>query len=85
MREPKKIDELPKSDDPFWDGEKIRHTPQQISLCETHHPNRIFEHSGYINRHDGTVMCKYCPWGALLPGHLRVENGRLIDLNKIVS
>ena len=86
MREQrKKLADLPESNDDFWDGEKIRSVPQSIDICVTHSRDNYMDHKGYVNRHDGTVGCIYCPWGALLPGHLRVENGRLINIDEIVN
>lgn len=79
------IADLPSSDNEFWDGEVIRTTPQSIEICKTHSRDNYRSHRGYINRHDGTVGCIYCPWGALLPGHLRVEAGKLINLDELVG
>lgn len=78
MRGQKNIPDLPSSEDKnFWDGEVIRNTPQTIDICPTHSRKNYLTHNGYIDRHDGTVTCKFCPWGGLMSGNLRVIDGRL--------
>lgn len=85
MNAQKKIPDLPNSDNEFWDGEKLIHNPKSVYVCSTHSKSNYMTHTGYINRHDGTVMCKFCPWGAILSGNLRVENGRLIDVDLLIE
>lgn len=78
MNEPKKIADLPNSDDKeFWEGEVIKLTPKAVDICPTHSRKNYLTHNGYVDKHDGTVMCKFCPWGGLLTGNLRVIDGRL--------
>lgn len=75
----KKIQSLPKSDEEYWDGaETSLNTPKQIGLCETHFKDFTL-HTGYIDNHDGTISCKFCPWGTRLPGYMRVLDGRIVD------
>jgi len=80
----KKIPELPKSEDDYWDGaEKQLNKPKKIDICETHVKNKWLKHDGYIDNHDGTMSCSYCPWGGVLPGYLRVYKGKIVDLRKL--
>lgn len=83
MSAPRRVDELPSSKDDFWDGETAIHTPRPIAICETHGAKNYMKHTAYIDNHDGTVSCKFCPWGAMLPGYLRVLEGRLVDLRDL--
>lgn len=84
MNEQKKIPELPNSEDKsFWEGEVIKHTPRSIDICSTHSRKNYMTHNGYIDRHDGTVGCKFCPWGGYITGSLRVIEGRLKDISLV--
>lgn len=75
-----KIPELPKNSDEYWDGaETSLNTPKVIGLCATHFKKWI-DHEGYVDNHDGTVSCKFCPWGSILPGYLKVKDEKIIDL-----
>ena len=84
-KSPKNLSELPESSDiEFWgDGQKFRHSPIPIELCKTHTGKNWMEHIGYIDNHDGTVSCKWCPWGTRLPGYMKCVNGRIMDLRSI--
>ena len=78
----RKIPELPKSDDEYWDGaEKQLNRPKRIDICASH--VKWHKHDGYIDNHDGTISCKFCPWGAVLPGYMRVYNGKIVDFRKL--
>ena len=81
----KKIDNLPSSDDEFWDGERAVHTPKPINICRTHTVGKFMKHTRYIDNQDGTISCEDCPWGTRLPGYLRVEKGKLVDLRKLAN
>lgn len=71
MRE-QKIPSLPASNDEYWeDAEKYSGKPVRVKICKKHF---------YIDNHDGTVTCKFCPWGTKLPGYMRLLNNKLIDL-----
>jgi hypothetical protein len=78
----RKIPELPKSDDDYWDGaETSLNTPKPVKICETH--TKWQKHKGYIDNKDGTISCKFCGWGGILPGYMRVYNGEIIDLRRL--
>lgn len=75
---------LPNSDDAYWDGaikESVRPIP--ISICGTHKKDNWMEHNGYVDNHDGTISCKFCPWGCYLAGFLRVKDERILDLREL--
>jgi hypothetical protein len=73
------VSSLPKSDDEFWDGDKTGSVRKVMALCDTHGKNWK-DHVGYKDNHDGTASCKYCGWGFLLAGYLRVHNEKVYDL-----
>lgn len=75
-----KLNNLPKSDDEFWeDAEKYVGNPVKIQICDTHGKNWK-DHVGYKDNYDGTISCKFCPWGCRLPGYMRVYEGKVFDL-----
>lgn len=76
----KKIEELPASNDNFWDGETHILKPKKIGICKTHSRSNWMDHRDYIDNRDGTIICKYCPWGAKIPGYFKVHEGRIVDL-----
>lgn len=79
----KKIDDLPRSDDEYWEGaEKQMSSPKRVPLCQSHFKNWE-EHNGYLDNHDGTMSCKYCPWGARIPGYMRIHDERVVDFRKL--
>jgi len=79
----KKIADLPRSDSKYWDGaETHKSSPKNIPLCQSHTKNWE-QHSGYIDNHDSTVTCKYCPWGTMLPGYTRVVDGKIVNLKRL--
>lgn len=77
-----KIPDLPGSEDKEWDGaEKVPVTMTPVNICPTHTKDKWMDvENQYIDNHDGTISCKFCPWGAILPGFMRFVNGRVIDL-----
>lgn len=77
----KKLNDLPKSDSEYWDGEKYPGRSVKLSICETHGKNWMI-HMGYIDNKDGTATCKYCGWGFIIPGYLRILNEKVFDLRK---
>lgn len=83
----KNLPDLPESTDKdFWDGAEIHHErPREINVCETHTVRTFMEHTGFIDNRDGTVSCKFCPWGGTLSPNLRVLNGRLINLTMLAN
>lgn len=76
----KKIPSLPKSDDEYFESaEKYTSPNMKLPICDTH-GKKWLDHVGYVDNHDGTASCKYCSWGFILPGYLRVHNDRVFDL-----
>ena len=69
----KKLNELPpSSDDEFWyDSDVQHHKAVKIKICKKH---------SYIDNRDGTISCKFCPWGTKLPGYMRLYEGKIVDL-----
>jgi len=53
---------------------------QAVRICPIHTRQTWREHARYEVQADGTVTCQLCPWGTLLPGYLRVQSGKIIDL-----
>ena len=79
----KKIQELPKNSDEYWDGaETYLNQPKKVGLCETHF-KKWYKHEGYIDNHDGTISCKFCGWGTFLPGYMRLYNEKIVDIRKL--
>ena len=77
----KTINDLPKSDSDFWDGEKYPGTRVVRNICLTHGKN-WHDHNGYKDNHDGTISCKYCDWGCFLPGYMKIHNEKVFDLRR---
>lgn len=75
----KNVQSLPESKDEYWEGEKVPMMRQAITLCDTHGKNWK-DHMGYRDNHDGTASCLYCPWGFLIPGYIRIYEGKAYDL-----
>jgi len=79
----KKLNPLPPSNDDYWEGaEKQSHTPVKVKICDEHF-NEKWVSKSYIDNHDGTVSCKFCPWGTRLPGYIRVYQERIVDLRDL--
>lgn len=80
----KKIKEFPKSEDKeFWeDAETYRSKGVPMPICETHGKDKWADHVGYIDNRDGTTSCKYCNWGFVIPGYMRIHNEKVFDLRK---
>lgn len=80
------LPDLPQSDDKFWgEAEKHVNKPQVIHLCDTHTRDNWMTHTHYVDNHDGTVSCKFCPWGTRLPGYMRFLEGRIVDLRTLAG
>lgn len=81
----KGLDDLPASnDDEFWlDGERHHATPIKLPICETHGSDNWASHRGYIDNKDGTISCKFCPWGTRIPGWYRVVDEHIVDLRDL--
>ena len=77
----KKLEELPKSENEFWEhAEKYVSKAKPLPSCETHKQENWKDHVGYMDNHDGTSSCKYCSWGFIVPGYMRIHEGRVFDL-----
>lgn len=76
-----RLNDLPPSDDEFWEGDRTSYKARPVKICKTH-GRRWMKHKGYIDNH-GEVTCKWCPWGTTMPGYLKVINGRIVDLRSI--
>jgi len=77
-----KINDFPESSSDFWEGEKYGDLKRDVRICASH-TREDLSHKDFIDNHDGTVSCKYCPFGAILPGYMRVHEGRIVDLRKL--
>ena len=76
---------LPESTDVFWeDGEVTRSSPREIKICPTHARHNWTTHVGYIDNGNGTISCKYCPWGAILSNVYRVKDEKIVDLRSVI-
>lgn len=67
----------------FKGGLVQRHTPVAINLCSSHSKDEWLGHTGYIDNHDGTISCKFCPWGTPLAGYYKCFEGKIIDLRTL--
>jgi hypothetical protein len=74
------LNSLPELTAEVFDGEKIPLNPVPLHICETHTKDKWAEHTGYVDNHDGTISCKFCPWGAPLPGYMRLKDEKVVDL-----
>lgn len=72
---------LPESSDKeFWgDAEQYKSENREISICSSHSKRDWMTHNGYIDNNNGTISCKFCPWGTILPGYIKLIDGRLRD------
>lgn len=80
-RSNQKLNDLPPSDNEFWEGDNYSFKARPIKICKTH-GKKWMAHIGYIDNH-GEVTCKWCPWGTRIAGYLKVLNGRIIDLRSL--
>lgn len=60
-------------------NEQILH-PKKIKICSTHAKDNWQKHTQYIDNLDGTISCKLCPFGAKVPGYMKVVEGQIVDL-----
>jgi hypothetical protein len=69
----KKLNDLPPtSNGKFWvDAETQHHKAVKIKICKKH---------SFIDNKDGTISCKFCPYGTRLPGYMRLYEGKIVDL-----
>lgn len=80
----KNLPNLPPSNDEYWeDSEKIVSKPVSIKICATHTKENWYTHVGYVDNKDGTISCKYCAWGTMMPGYMRVKDEKIIDLRNL--
>ena len=56
--------------------------PIEVNICSTHGKELWQSHEGYVQNADGSVSCIYCPWGCLVPGYMRVLDGKIVDLRR---
>lgn len=70
-----KLPDLPASNDKeFWeDAEVMHHQPVYQKLCKTH----------FYTQNGNAASCTQCPFGVILPGYMRVFQGKLIDLRDL--
>jgi hypothetical protein len=79
----KKLEPLPKSDDEYFEGaETYLSTPVKIFVCKTHGKRNWKKHMGYEDNGDGTASCTKCGWGFVMPGYLRILDGKVFDLRE---
>lgn len=62
-------------------GEVI-HKLKKIRICAEHTPTGWVK-GEYFDNKDGTVSCKFCCWGARLPGYMRCIEGKIVDLRSM--
>ncbi len=81
----KNLSDLPESSDlEFWgEGQRSSHRAIPTKICHYHKGNDWLKEGGYIDNHDGTISCKWCPWGTTIPGYLKVVEGRIVDLRSL--
>lgn len=66
-----------------WDGEGNDLTQRvPLHICSTHTKDTWMQ-GNFIDNHDGTVTCKFCPQGYQLPGYMRCLEGRIVDLRTL--
>jgi len=63
-----------------FEGEAYTSEKKPVAICPTHSRTDLTRHEGYIDNKDGTVSCKYCPFGTRLDGFMRVIDGKIVDL-----
>lgn len=82
MEQTNKLAELPdNSDAEFWaDSETHISKPKRIEICQSHTRDNWMEHKGYKDNHDGTISCKFCPWGTKVAGYMKVFDEHIVDL-----
>ena len=74
--------DLPNSQDEMWEGQKIVGEMKPITLCSTHMKENWQSHEGYTQDRFG-ISCTTCGWGTQVPGYIRVQEGRVIDLRTL--
>lgn len=72
----------PISEDESWKEVTVLNNLTAIPVCSTHGKNWM-DHNGYVDNKDGTVSCKFCPWGFRLAGYLRIKDERVLDLRTL--
>lgn len=82
MEQRNNLEPLPdNSDNEFWGDAEVHLTkPRKIEICETHARTNWMDHRGYVDNHDGTISCKYCPWGGRVTGYMKVHEERVVDM-----
>lgn len=59
--------------------EGVISTLKDIAICESHTKD-TWTQGTYVDNHDGTVTCKFCPQGYRLAGYMRCINEKIVDL-----
>jgi len=77
METKQKLDDLPPSDDKFWEGAEIH-----MGLVAKDNPNEIHY---FVRRSGRQAQCKNCDWGfeldpgdQIIDGHLYTKEGELV-------
>ena len=78
------MENLPKSDSEYWEGEKYISSGKKSTVCEVHSKNN-WMNGEYVDNKDGTISCLYCNWGCRLPGRYRIKGNKVIDLRTLKS
>ena len=66
----------PSSDTEFWQEAEVLHSaPVKIPICVEHE---------YVQK-GSAASCTHCPYGTLLPGYMRVHEGKIVDLRALTS
>ena len=67
--------------DTEFEGEKYSFSPVNIPICGSH--TKGGTGGQFTDNHDGTVSCKFCPFGARLGGYYRILDERIVDLRTL--
>ena len=84
-RSKKNLSDLPPTNDKeFWEeAQTFTSTSTPVKICHYHKGKDWIKGQGYIDNHNGTIICKWCSWGTTAAGYLKVHDGRIIDLRSI--
>lgn len=79
----RKLKDLPASNEDHYlweDAEKYQqNNTKPFNICATHSKENWTTHIGYI-QNKNEVTCKFCSWGTVIPGYMRVINEKIVDL-----
>ncbi len=83
MSEQKHLNDLPESKDEYWESaETHSYKAERINICETHGRETWLKHNGY-REEEGYIKCEACPWGTKTPPHIRVKDGKAVDVRLV--